>query len=305
MLDLKSKLTRRPWTRKAGAPSGDGAPAAPSDSLAAEMGFLDHLEEMRWRIFKALGAVVVTSILCLFFADWVIDKLLMAPTRVDFFMYRFFGVNATELVLQNRTITGQFFAYFGTVLAVGLILATPAVLYQVWAFVEPGLYAHEKKGLRFIAVFATFFFVLGIAFGYLILTPLSLQFFANFRISDQILNEFDITKYFSMVLMWTFGAGALFEMPVVVFFLAKLGIVTAAKLRMARKYALIIILIIAAFFTPPDPMSQIIMAVPLLGLYECSIWITAIVERQRLKEEAKRRREEEAEEAEAQKRLAP
>ncbi len=300
MLDLKSKLTR---SRKPGLPSGDGAPAhGVADGIAAEMGFLDHLEEMRWRIFKALGALVVTSILCLFFADWVIDKLLMAPTRVDFLMYHVFGVDATELVLQNRTITGQFFAYFGTVLAVGLILSMPFVLYQVWAFVEPGLYAHEKKGLRFIAVFATFFFVLGVAFGYLVLTPLSLQFFANFQISDQILNEFDITKYFSMVLMWTFGAGALFEMPVVVFFLAKLGIVTAAKLRMARKYALIVILTISAFLTPPDPMSQIIMAIPLLALYEGSIWITAIVERQRLKEEAKRRREEEAEEA-ARKRL--
>src|SRR5690606_18481221 len=189
--------------------------------------FLDHLEEMRWRIFKALGAVLGASVLCLFFADWVIDSLLMAPTRADFFMYRLFGVEATELVLQNRTITGQFFAYFGTVLAVGFILLMPAVLYQVWAFVEPGLYKHEKEGLRFIAVFATFFFVLGVSFGYLFLTPLALQFFANFTISDQILNEFDITKYFSMTLTWTFGAGSLFEMPVVVYFLAMLGIVTA------------------------------------------------------------------------------
>ena len=297
MLDLKSKLTRTRSSRTSGEPSGDGAPAGLAGNLAAEMGFLDHLEEMRWRIFKALGALVVTSILCLFFADWVIDTLLMAPTRVDFFMYQIFGVDATELVLQNRTITGQFFAYFGTVLAVGFLLATPLILYQVWAFVEPGLYAHEKKGLRFIAVFATFFFVLGVSFGYLILTPLALQFFANFQISEQIINEFDITKYFSMVLMWTFGAGALFEMPVVVYFLASLGIVTAAKLRVARKYALIVILTISAFFTPPDPMSQVIMAIPLLGLYECSIWITSIVERQRLKEEAKRRRAEAAEEA--------
>ena len=287
MLDLKSKLSR-----KSGAPSGDGAPALPSDGVAAEMGFLDHLEELRWRIFKALGAVLVCSAACLLFADWVIDSLLMAPTRPGFFMYEVFKVEATELVLQNRTITGQFFAYFGTVLAVGLLLSTPVVLYQVWAFVEPGLYKHEKEGLRFIAAFATFFFVLGVAFGYLILTPLALQFFANFQISDQIINEFDITRYFSMVLMWTFGAGALFELPVVVYFLARLGVVTVQKLRAARKYALIVILIIAAFFTPPDPLSQFIMAVPLLGLYECSIGITAVVERKRRREEAKRLREE-------------
>ena len=257
------------------------------------MGFLDHLEEMRWRIFKALGAVLVTSAACLLFADWVIDVLLMGPTRTTFFMYEVFKVEATELVLQNRTITGQFFAYFGTVLAVGLILSMPMVLYQIWAFVEPGLYKHEKQGLRFIAAFATFFFVLGVSFGYLILTPLALQFFANFEISDQILNEFDITRYFSMVLMWTFGAGALFELPVVVYFLARIGAVTVEKLRAIRKYALIVILIIAAFFTPPDPMSQFIMAIPLLGLYECSIGITALVERKRRREEAKRLKEEE------------
>jgi sec-independent protein translocase protein TatC len=292
VLDLKSKLSR-----KSGAPSGDGAPALPSDGVAAEMGFLDHLEELRWRIFKALGAVLVCSAACLLFADWVIDSLLMAPTRPGFFMYEVFKVEATELVLQNRTITGQFFAYFGTVLAVGLLLSTPVVLYQVWAFVEPGLYKHEKEGLRFIAAFATFFFVLGVAFGYLILTPLALQFFANFQISDQIINEFDITRYFSMVLMWTFGAGALFELPVVVYFLARLGVVTVQKLRAARKYALIVILIIAAFFTPPDPLSQFIMAVPLLGLYECSIGITAVVERKRRREEAKRLREEAQERA--------
>jgi sec-independent protein translocase protein TatC len=287
LLDLKAKLSR-----KAGAPSGDGAPAAPPADEGGEMGFLDHLEEMRWRIFKALGAVVLASAACLFFADWVIDSLLMAPTRVDFFMYGLFEVDAKELVLQNRTITGQFFAYFGTVLAVGLILATPVVLYQIWAFVEPGLYKHEKEGLRFIAAFATFFFVLGISFGYLILTPLALQFFANFEISEQIINEFDITRYFSMVLMWTFGAGALFELPVVVYFLARIGVVTVQRLRSARKYALIAILIVAAFFTPPDPMSQMIMALPLFGLYECSIGITALVERKRWREEAKRLKEE-------------
>jgi sec-independent protein translocase protein TatC len=290
LLDLKSKFSRKTAEASAG---GDGVAAQLSDGEGAEMGFLDHLEEMRWRIFKALGAVFVTSAACLLFADWVIDVLLMGPTRTTFFMYEVFKVDATELVLQNRTITGQFFAYFGTVLAVGLILSMPIVLYQIWAFVEPGLYKHEKQGLRFIAAFATFFFVLGVSFGYLILTPLALQFFANFEISDQILNEFDITRYFSMVLMWTFGAGALFELPVVVYFLARIGAVTVAKLRAIRKYALIVILIIAAFFTPPDPMSQFIMAIPLLGLYECSIGITALVERKRRREEAKRLKEEE------------
>lgn len=264
---------------------GDGAPSAEG----AEMGFLDHLEELRWRILKALAAVVVCAVLCIFFAQWVIDVLLLGPTRSDFFMYRLFGYEAVDVVLQNRTITGQFFAYWGTVLATGLILASPAVVYQFWRFVEPGLYPHEKQGLRLAAFAATFYFVLGIVFGYLVITPLALQFFAQFTISDQILNEFDISRYFSMVLTWTFGAGLLFELPVVVYFLAVLGVATPERLRTGRKYALVVILVLAAFLTPPDPFSQLLMAVPLAGLYELSIWIAARVERRRLKAEAKLR----------------
>jgi sec-independent protein translocase protein TatC len=251
------------------------------------MPFLDHLEELRWRIFKALGGIALCTIVCVSFAEWVVDTLLMGPTRASFYMYGILGIDAVDLVLQNRTITGQFFAYFGTVVATGLILSSPLVIYQIWRFVEPGLYPHERKGLRFVAVFATFFFVLGIAFGYHILTPLALQFFAQFQISDAILNEFDITKYFSMILTWSFGAGLLFELPVVVYFLAKLGIATPEVLRKGRKYALIVILILSAIMTPPDPLSQIIMAVPLLLLYELSIGLAGSVERGRKREAAR------------------
>jgi len=251
------------------------------------MAFLDHLEELRWRIFKAIAGIAVLTIGCLFFADWVVDKLLLGPTRADFFMYRRFGLDAVDVVLQNRTVTGQFFAYFGTVLATGLILSSPVVIYQFWKFVEPGLYPDEKKGLRFASVFATFFFVLGVSFGYLVIAPLALQFFAQFVISEQIVNEFDISRYFSMVLTWSFGAGALFELPVVVYFLAKVGIATPEVLRKGRKYAMIAILIMAAVFTPPDPMSQLIMSVPLFLLYELSIGLAAFVERGRKRDEEK------------------
>jgi sec-independent protein translocase protein TatC len=251
----------------------------------AEMSFLDHLEELRWRIFKGLGGVLVASIACLFFADWVINEILLAPTHPDFYMYRILGVELPQdFVLQNRTITGQFFAYFGTVLAVGLILGAPIALYQAWKFIEPALYPNERKGLRFSALFATLFFMAGVAFGYLLITPFAFQFFATFQISDGIANEFDITRYFSMVTSTTFGAGLLFELPVLVFFLSKMGVLTPARLRGARKYALLVILVIAALFTPPDPLSQLIMAVPLVGLYELSIWISAWVERGRIRE---------------------
>ena len=137
--------------------------------------------------------------------------------------------------------------------------------------------------MRFAAAFATFFFVLGVAFGYLIIAPIALQFFANFEVAESIVNEFDISRYFSMVVTWAFGAGALFELPVVVTFLARAGIVTAAVLRVGRKYALVVILVLGALFTPPDPLSQLLLAIPLLGLYELSILLAGVVGRAREK----------------------
>ncbi len=265
---------------------GDGATndLLPPDSLLTEMSFLDHLEELRWRIFKGMGGVLFGSIVCMFFADFVIDQILLGPTHADFFMYELFGFDATQLVLQNRTITGQFFAYWGSVLVVGIIIGSPIFLYQMWKFIEPGLYPAEKKGLRYSSVFATFFFILGILFGYCIITPLALQFFAKFVISPQVINEFDITKYFGMVTMWVFGVGVIFELPVVMYFLARVGLVTAEFLRKGRKYAAIIILIVAAVLTPPDFISQILVAVPMVGLYELSIYISSVVERRRARE---------------------
>ncbi len=244
-----------------------------------EMSFLDHLEELRWRILKGIGAVILGAIFCGIYDEFVIDQILLGPTKQDFFMYQLFNFEAKELILQNRTVTGQFFAYWGSVFVVGIIIGAPIAIYQFWKFIEPGLYPEEKKGMRSASFFATGFFVLGVGFGYCVITPMALQFFANFIISEQIVNEFDITKYFSLVTMWVFGVGLLFELPVVMFFLAKIGLVNSTILRKGRKYALIAILILAAILTPPDPVSQLLVGVPMVGLYELSIWISKRVER--------------------------
>ena len=250
----------------------------------AEMSFLDHLEEFRWALIKAFGAIIVVTIVCAFYSTWIIDELLIGPAKSDFFVYRILGMQADELVLQNRTITGQFFAHVGTIIAVGVVLGSPLFVYFMWKFIEPGLYPNEKKGLRFAAAFAAFFFMLGISFGYVVVTPFALQFFSNYRISDLILNEFDITRYFSMVTFWAFGAGILFELPVVVYFLAKIGILTPTLMRKYRKYAIIVTLILGALFTPPDPVSQVLVAIPLLMLYQLSISVASFVTRNREKE---------------------
>ena len=269
------------------APPPSAPPPAQTPGMAPEPGempFLDHLEELRWRILKALGGILACVFACLFFTEWIIDELLLGPTRANFFMYDVLRLDAVDIVLQNRTVTGQFFAFFGTVIAAGVVLGSPIVVYQTWKFIEPGLYPDERQGLRFASVAAAFFFGLGISFGYLIIAPLALQFFAQFQISDTIVNEFDISKYFSMVLTWAFGAGLLFELPVVVVVLAKVGVLTQDMLRTGRRYALVIVLILSAFLTPPDPWSQLLMAIPLMGLYELSIALTGVVERRRARE---------------------
>ena len=275
-------------------PSGGAVPAHMAPG-AGEMPFLDHLEELRWRILKALGGIVLCVGACLFFTDWIVDALLLGPTKSEFFMYRALRLSAVDVVLQNRTVTGQFFAFFGTVIAAGVVMGSPVVVYQTWKFIEPGLYPDERKGLRFAAVFAAFFFALGISFGYLIIAPIALQFFAQFQISDTIVNEFDISKYFSMLLTWAFGAGILFELPVVVTVLAKVGVLTQDMLRAGRRYAIVVVLILSAFITPPDPWSQLLMAIPLMGLFELSIGLTGIVERRRARELAAEERREEKE----------
>lgn len=246
-----------------------------------EMAFLDHLEDLRWTLIKAISAVVVVTVICSFFRRWIIDVILMGPTYADFISYKILSLDAIEIYLQNRKIPGQFFADWGTVFMVGIVIGSPFVVYQIWRFIEPGLYPTEKKGLRYASVAATFFFTLGILFGYYVITPIALQYFAQYDISARVVNDFDLTEYFSMVTFWSFGVGVLFELPVVVYFLSKLGILTEARMRASRRYVLIGVLIIGAFMTPPEPLSQILVAMPLFALYEMSIYVVRFVERRR------------------------
>ena len=278
---------------KTDAPAGlEGDGAAGVFSKEASMSFLDHLEELRWSLFKGLGGIAVMVAACTIFRGWIIREVLLGPTKPDFFMYRAFSLDAQPIELLNRSITGQFFADIGTIVVVGIITGSPILLYYLWDFVEPALYPHEKEGLRFASAFATFFFMVGIAFGYCIITPLALQFFQSYQISGQIVNQFDISRYFSMVTFWALGTGLLFELPVAIYFLSKLGVVTADALRAYRKFALIIVLVLAAVFTPPDPVSQLLVALPLCLLYELSIYIAAYSERKARKRLEKLEREE-------------
>ena len=285
-LQLSKVFRRKKRALKAATPE-PGAVARPrEESLppTGEMSFLEHLEDLRWTIIKGVSGVVVMVIVAAVFHDWVVETILMGPAKGTFITYQLLGIEFTDLHLQNRTPTGQFFALVGIIGAVGLVAGSPVLIYYMWKFIEPGLYPKEKKGMRFIALFATFFFVVGILFGYLIITPFALNFFNNFIISDVIHNEFDITRYFSSITWWSLGIGLLFELPVAVYFLSKLGIATPERLRSLRRYAFLGVFIVGAIITPADPYTMVAAAVPLYGLYEGSILVARWTERRRKKD---------------------
>lgn len=248
------------------------------------MSFLEHLEELRWRIIKGLVGVVIGVIIAFIFSDFFVNDVVLGPTRADFFMYDFLRVDAVNFELQSRRLPGQFFTFWGSLFVIGFVIGSPLFIYQLWAFVEPALERREKKKTFFSAFFISFFFILGVTFGYLILVPFALQFFAQFQISDIIRNDFDINEYFGSVSMWVMACGIIFQIPVVSYFLSKIGLLTPELLKTYRRHALIFTLVIAAMLTPPDPISQILIAMPLTVLYELSIWVSRFANRKRKKE---------------------
>lgn len=251
-----------------------------------QMSFLEHLEELRWRIIKGFIGIIAGVIVAFIFSDFVIDAVLLGPTKASFFMYDIIKVDAIDLTLQSRKLPGQFFTFWGMLFISGFIIGSPIFIYQIWAFIEPALETKEKWKTIVSALFITLFFLIGVAFGYLILVPFALQFFASFNISSSgiVRNDFDINEYFSSVAMWVISCGMIFQVPIVSYALSKIGILTPAFLRTYRRHALIVCLVMAALLTPPDPISQILIAMPLAVLYEFSIWVSYIAGKQREKE---------------------
>ena len=251
-----------------------------------QMSFLEHLEELRWRIIKGFIGIIVGVIVASIYSEFVIDSVLLGPTKASFFMYKYIGVDAIDLTLQSRKLPGQFFTYWGMLFISGFIIGSPIFIYQIWAFLEPALETKEKWKTIFSALFITLFFLVGVAFGYLILVPFALQFFASFNISSSgiVRNDFDINEYFGSLAMWVISCGMIFQVPIISYALSKIGILTPQFLRTYRRHALIVCLVVAALLTPPDPISQILIAMPLAILYEFSIWVSYIAVKRRAKE---------------------
>jgi sec-independent protein translocase protein TatC len=231
-----------------------------------EMSFLEHLEELRWRIIKAAIGIVIGAIICGIFVDWIMNNFLLAP-----------ALNTNPpLVLINLKPYGQLVLYMEVVLIGGIVLSIPNIFYQFWKFVEPGLLPGERKYISWIVFFSSFCFLGGVAFAYFVMLPTALKFFAAFG-TQEISNNIAINEYFSFVISVILTAGIVFELPMVSFFLSKLGILTPKFMRKYRRHAIVIILILAGILTPgPDVVSQLLLGVPLFLLYEISILISKI-----------------------------
>jgi sec-independent protein translocase protein TatC len=263
-----------------------------------EMSFLDHLEELRWHLIRSLIAVVIFTIGAFLSAKWIFENIVFAPARPEFPTFKvlcklgaalnYEGLCITDIPfkVQSRNMTGQFTMHIMASFIIGLMIAFPYVCWEVWRFVKPGLQVKERKYSRGAVAAVSVLFFLGVMFGFYVIAPWMVYFLANYSISDIVVNEFDITSYVSTVVMLVFGSGLLFQLPVVIYFLTKVGIVTPEFLRKYRKHSIIIILIVAAIVTPPDPLSQMLITIPLYLLFEISILISSAVARRKAKEEA-------------------
>jgi sec-independent protein translocase protein TatC len=229
-----------------------------------EMTFLEHLEELRWRIIYSIIGIVVGTIIAWIFIDFLVDVVLLKPAK------------DSGAILQNLRPFGQLFLYMQIAIMVGMILSIPNLFFQFWQFISPALRKKEKKYIFWIVVFSSICFLAGIAFAYFAMLPLTLKFAAEFG-SESIKNEFAIDEYMSIIISVMLAAGFVFELPMISFFLSKLGILKPSIMRKYRRHSIVVIMILAAFLTPgADPVSQLVLAVPLVVLYEISIFISKI-----------------------------
>lgn len=261
-----------------------------------EMSFLDHLEDLRWLLVRSTIAIIVMGIVTYFISDYLFDTIIFGPTRPTFFTYTYLcelshslgfaeSICITEMpfIIQNTEMEGQVNVFIWICILAGFILAFPYILWEIWKFIGPALYENEKKGAKIFIFFSSLLFFLGVLFGYFVIIPMSVNFVATFTVSDVVLNQFTLNSYIGMVKTSVIAGGLFFELPIIIYFLTKLGLVTPAFLRNYRKYAIVLVLIVAAIVTPPDVVSQTIVAIPMLLIYEASIFLSVFVAKKELK----------------------
>ncbi len=263
-------------------------------NATGEMSFLDHLESLRWHLIRSTLAVFIAAIVAFIFKDFIFDAIIFAPKDPNFISYRILceitkalgmgeGSCITEIPfrIQNRTMAGQFNASIWTAIIAGIVVAFPYILYEIWKFIAPGLKEKERKNSRGFILIASLLFFLGVLFGYYVISPLAINFLGNYRVSNVVFNDIDLGSYISLIRSSAIASGIIFELPIAIYILTKIGLITPDILKKYRKFAIVGILIVAAVVTPPDVTSQVIVAIPILLLYELSIFISKVVYRKR------------------------
>jgi sec-independent protein translocase protein TatC len=262
-----------------------------------EMSFLGHLEELRWRLVRSSSVIIVAAITIFYFTDPIVNHVYLAMSKTDFLTYRFFCwlsnsfglsdilcANDIPIQIQSIEMTKQFSTNMYFALIGGLVISFPFTFYQLWTFVKPGLKSQEIKITKGVVLNASLLFFTGIFFGYYMISPLCVQFFGGYKLTDEIQNNFTISSYMSMITTSTFLSGLFFELPIVMYILAKIGILGPDILKKYRKHSLVAILILSALITPPDVVSQLLVSFPIYALYEFGIIIVKRVEKKRKKD---------------------
>ena len=252
-----------------------------------EMSFLDHLEELRWHLVRAIIAIFVVGVVLFIFHDWFFDTVLFGPRDPNFPTYQLFCAvgeqfcfTPPEFGMQAVGFAETFVLSIKVCFIMGFVVAFPYVFYQIWSFVAPGLYEEEKKATSGVVFVCSFLFMLGVLFGYFVIAPFAINFLMGYELPG-VTNIPTVTSYVNYMVMFTLPAGMIFELPIVVYFLAKLGLITAAFMRQYRRHAFILILVLSALVTPPDVVTQFLIGIPLYFLYEISIFIARRMERKR------------------------
>lgn len=262
-----------------------------------EMSFLEHLEVLRWHIIKSLLSILVVAIVAFIFKDILFNKILLAPKSPEFITNRLlcqFGqavkvprlcINTVPMELISIKMAGQFSMHIMVSLVAGIVVAFPYIFYQFWRFIVPALYPKEKTVARGAVFVSSLLFLTGVGFGYFIITPLTIHFFSSYSVSDTVTNQINLVSFVSTIASLLISSGIVFELPILVYFLSKIGLITPAFLKKYRKHALVLILILSAIITPPDIFSQLLVSLPLIVLYEVGIVISRRIEKRRKKKE--------------------
>jgi len=264
----------------------------------AEMSFVEHLEVLRGHLFRSALAIAAGAVVFIIYNTFFVREVLMGPTHADFPTYKWLCkvghaiglgdamcMKDIGLKMQSTSVSGQFSMYFTLIFVGGIIVAFPYIFWEFWRFVKPALTKKELSKTRGVIFWVSLLFFLGILFGYFVIAPYTVNFFANFQLDENIENRWTITSYIDTLVPLILGTGLAFQLPLVMFFLAKVGLMSPSFLRRNRKYAIVVILILAGIITPPDVISQVICTIPLMLLYEISIWLTVKVEKEKALEE--------------------